>query len=388
MNRPSIHDRDPLIFPPDDDSLRRAAELLAVGSLVAIPTETVYGLAANAHDSAAAAAIFAAKGRPATNPLIVHVADRRRLGEAIAWPPPAAIADQLDRLADLWPGPLTLVCPKAAAIPGVVTAGGRTVAVRIPNHPAALQLLDRCPFPLAAPSANRSCYISPTLAEHVCDASGLGEAVAMVIDGGPCQHGVESTVLLLGESPRLLRPGAIAAEVLAERLGVPAETLLPRSPASSNPRHQAGARWQAERTADASLSPGTMPVHYAPKTPLILLGPAGDPSGDASEGGSRPAVAAAVSGRAGGPRCFGGCRCLGGLGRIAFRPLPPPLAARYRLVETLSDDGDPAKVAQGLFAALRRLDAAGLDEIHCDTCPAVGLGRAIMDRLCRAAARR
>ena len=340
-----------MILPATDETIRQAAERLAAGELIGLPTETVYGLAANAWDAAAVAKIFAAKSRPATNPLIVHVAGIERLRDALQWPPPPIIAQQIDALTDLWPGPLTIVGPRGSQIPDEVTAGKTTVAVRIPAHPVARRLLQACPFPLAAPSANRSTYISPTLAEHVCDASGLGHAVALVIDGGPCTHGVESTILLLGQQPRLLRPGSITAEQLAQRLQIAAEDLQwqPQTP-SGDP------------TREALLAPGMLREHYAPATPLVLL-----PLAVTDRG------AAPVADRA--------------IGRIAFRRLSPHEAQRYRIVETLSDDGDLEQVARHLFAALRRLDAAGLSEIHCDTCSPQGLGQAIMDRLTREAAR-
>ncbi len=343
-----------MILPATDETIRQAAERLAAGELIGLPTETVYGLAANAWDRTAVAKIFAAKSRPASNPLIVHLAGIDRLSDALQWPPPPIIRDQVDALADLWPGPLTIVGPRGPKIPDAVTAGKTTVAVRIPAHPVAQRLLRACPFPLAAPSANRSSYISPTLAEHVCDVSGLGQAVALVIDGGPCTHGVESTILLLGERPRLLRPGSITTTELAERLQIRPEDL----------------QWQPQLAAgdsagEALLAPGMMREHYAPATPLVLLlQPAADDDVQCQSQGAGQAI-----------------------GRIAFRRLTPHEAARYRIVETLSDRGDLKEVARNLFAALRRLDTAGLSEIHCDTCSPEGLGQAIMDRLRRAAAR-
>ena len=207
---------DPRIVSASDETIRRAAEWLQQGRLVAIPTETVYGLAANAWDAIAVEQIFAAKNRPAINPLIVHVASVERLSDAIHWPVDVGIESQLNAVVDLWPGPLTLVCPRGPKIPDVVTAGLSTVAVRIPSHPVALALLDRCPFPIAAPSANPSNYVSPTTAAHV--ASGFDDSVALILDGGPCQQGVESTIVSLNaDGPTLLRPGAITAEQLLER---------------------------------------------------------------------------------------------------------------------------------------------------------------------------
>lgn len=355
-----------MILPATDETIRRAAEALAAGQLVGMPTETVYGLAANAWDVAAVGRIFAAKSRPADNPLIVHVASVDRLCDAIAWPPSQVIRKQLDALVDLWPGPLSVVCPRGDRVPDAVTACRPNVAVRIPAHPVALRLLAECPFPLAAPSANRSCYISPTLPRHVCDASGLGDHVSLVIDGGPCHHGVESTIIMLGDRPQLLRPGSITAEMLAARLGddwdQAATANLPHLPSPA---------------ADELLAPGMMREHYAPTTPLVLLD---RDRHDAPVGTEGNRLGGAGQGRAGESRGFG-------VGRIAFQPLSPAAAAGYQRVETLSDHGDLKEVARNLFAALRRLDQAGLALIHCDTCQPIGLGQAIMDRLRRAAAR-
>ncbi len=374
---PSIPNPRRLILPPTDESLTLAAEALAADRLVGMPTETVYGLAANAWRPSAVRGIFAAKGRPSSNPLIVHVASVERLSDAIAWPPSPVVARQLERLADFWPGPLTVVCPRSSKIPDEVTAGLPTVAVRIPGHEIARKLLQRCPFPLAAPSANRSGYISPTLAEHVCDRSGLGDAVSLVLDGGPCLHGVESTILLLGEHPRLLRPGSITAEQLAERLGI-AESALRLSPEPHNSFAAAGIPQGStvDPSTDAALlGPGMLREHYAPTTPLVLIDPTASPDARLALISQGPADRPA------------GNPSGNGLGRISFRELSPREAAPYRVVETLSHRGDLVEVARNLFAALRRLDAMGLAAIHCDTCQPLGLGRAIMDRLDRAAAR-
>ncbi len=341
-----------MILPATDEAILQATRQLQAGRLVGMPTETVYGLAANAWDAAAVAQIFAAKSRPATNPLIVHVAGIDRLGDAIGWPPGRLIAQQIDRLADLWPGPLSLVCPRGERLADNVTAGLPTVAVRIPDHPVALRLLAACPFPLAAPSANRSCYISPTRPEHVSDAAELQSYVACVLDGGAATHGVESTIVLLGERPRLLRPGSITVQTIAQRLQVDPSDLQPCTAANDHPQASS-----PSRPATPLLAPGMMLVHYAPLTPLVLL--------------SDPTAVLPLTGR---------------VGRIAFSRLPKAASDRYTIVETISENGDLVEVAHHLFAALRRLDAAGLDLIHCDTCQPEGLGQAIMDRLQRAAA--
>lgn len=328
-----------LIQPPVHDVFQTACDLLAQDKLVGIPTETVYGLAANAWSSAAVEKIFLAKGRPSNNPLIVHVASVERLSEAVKLPLPAMLQQQLDRVVDLWPGPITFVLPRCMKIPDRVTAGSDTVAVRIPAHPVARTLLERCPFPIAAPSANRSKYVSPTTAEHCL--AGLGDHVELIIDGGPCELGVESTIVALQhDGPRLLRPGAVTAEVLASRFGMTIEQLT-RSIAAAPRRLEA---------------PGMIREHYSPITPLHLL-------------------------------TSDGCgQILPRTGRIAFRPLSPAESTRYEVVETLSTVGDLDEVARGLFAAVRRLDQLGLDQIVVDTCDSTGIGRAIMDRLRRAAA--
>jgi L-threonylcarbamoyladenylate synthase len=231
---------DPL--QPDPSAIERAAALLRAGRLVAFPTETVYGLGAVARDEYAVKAIFAAKGRPATNPVIVHVADPADvLRVAAAWPATAA------RLAAaFWPGPLTLVLPKRPDLPDVVTAGGPTVAVRCPDHPVARALV-RAAGPLAAPSANRSTELSPTRAEHVL--KGLDGRIDAILDAGPCRAGLESTVVDLTDGVRVLRPGPVTAAMLAAVVG---------------PVGIGG--------ADGGLakSPGLMAKHYSPRTPAVL----------------------------------------------------------------------------------------------------------------------
>jgi L-threonylcarbamoyladenylate synthase len=321
--------------------IEAAAALLRAGELVAFPTETVYGLGANATDEQAVRAIFAAKGRPANNPLIVHVASFEALLECTDLEGRAdaqRIREALERLRPEWPGPLSVVVPRAAHIAPAVSAGGPSVALRIPRHPLALALLEACALPLAAPSANPSNYISPTTAQHVRES--LGDAVAYVLDGGPCAVGIESTVLsLLEDEPVILRPGAVTAEQLGARLGRPVRVApAPNAPAGT-----------------PMLSPGQLARHYAPRTRVVLL--------------DRLAEAAPLPAR---------------IGAILFehhRPLPFAPAMQRVLGET----GDLEQVAAGLFAALRALDAAGLDLIVVDTCEPVGIGAAIMDRLLRAA---
>jgi L-threonylcarbamoyladenylate synthase len=233
---------------PDPGAVARAGELIRAGGLVAFPTETVYGLGANALDPAAVRAVFWAKGRPSANPLIVHVHDSSQVGNVAAeWPDPAA------RLAArFWPGPLTLVVPKRPGLPDEVTAGGPTVAVRCPNHPVAQALLRAAGVPVAAPSANRSTELSPTRAEHVLKS--LGGRIDLILDGGPCPGGIESTVVdVTGDVVRLLRPGLITVPMLEEVVG----------------RVETASR-ERERPESVARSPGQMGKHYSPRTPLVL----------------------------------------------------------------------------------------------------------------------
>jgi L-threonylcarbamoyladenylate synthase len=306
--------------------------MIRSGRLVAFPTETVYGLGANALDAEAVARVFEAKARPAFDPLIVHVA---RAEDA------AAVADLGDpRVAPLaarfWPGPLTLLLPKRETVPDLVTAGLPTVGVRVPGHEAARRLIEAAGVPVAAPSANPFGAVSPTTAAHVVD--GLGARVDLVLDGGPARVGVESTVLSLAASPAaILRPGGATPEEIGRVLGEPVGIAPP-----------------SERVQ----APGQLDQHYATRTPLRLLeGPA--PAAPPAAG--RVGLLAYAGGAAGGG---------------------------YAALEVLAPDGRLPTAAARLFAAMRRLDAAGLDLILAEPCPAEGLGLAILDRLRRASARR
>jgi L-threonylcarbamoyladenylate synthase len=306
------------------ENIARAADALKAGRLVAFPTETVYGLGADATNGRAVAEVFAVKGRPRFNPLIVHVSDTaaaERLG---------IFTDKARRLADaFWPGPLTLVLRRQpnAQIADLVTAGLDTVALRVPDHPVAHALLKAAAIPLAAPSANRSGHLSPTRAEHVL--ADLGDAPALILDGGPTAHGLESTVLdATGATLVLLRPGAATAEVIEAVLGEP---LARPARADARPR-----------------SPGQLVSHYAPTTPLRLD------------------VASAEPGEA----------------LLAFGPAPFHDGPAFNL----SPSGDLIEAAANLFAALRTLDKSGASAIAVMPIPDVGLGEAINDRLRRAAA--
>lgn len=308
---------------PDDAGLDRAAALLAAGACVAFPTETVYGLGADARRDDAVAGIYAAKARPAHNPLIVHVPDMAAAAALAGLTPEArALA------AVFWPGPLTLVLPlrDGAGLSHLVTAGLGSVALRVPAAPVAQALLRRCGLPLAAPSANPSGRISPTTADHVLD--GLSGRIAAVIDGGACAVGVESTILDLTGAPRLLRPGGIPAEALSRVLG----RAIATTPVTDDA---------------APKAPGMLASHYAPRAPVRL-----------------DAVTA-------------------GPGEVLLGFGPVDGAAM-----NLSPTGDLAEAAANLFGALHRLDRAGATAIAVSPIPDTGIGRAINDRLRRAAAPR
>ena len=213
-----------------NDLINRAADLLRNGQLVALPTETVYGLAANAFDPDAVASIYTAKGRPSNNPIIVHVTGIEMAKRCVAvWPKEADILAKT-----FWPGPLSIVLPRANTIPDVVTGGGSTVAVRAPRHPIFRAVLEKCGFPLAAPSANRSNHISPTTAEHV--RISLGGRVPLILDGGACQVGIESTVVLLTDPrrPKILRPGAITEDQILSALGITPKNIAQTSSVPAN----------------------------------------------------------------------------------------------------------------------------------------------------------
>jgi L-threonylcarbamoyladenylate synthase len=325
-----------VIAPAESETIARAAGILRAGGLVAFPTETVYGLGADALNPVAAAGIFAAKGRPTFDPLIVHVPDADAARPL--WAEVPAAAETLMRAC--WPGPLTLVLPKREAVPDIVTSALPTVAVRVPDHPVAAALLRAAGTPVAAPSANRFSRPSPTDAAAV--EAELGDRGVFVLDGGPCRVGVESTVVAFPDGrPTVLRPGGVPVERLRSLIGEVAVA----------PRATAGA------AASAGLaSPGLLERHYAPTTPLRLVD---DPLAE-------------------------------------LRSLPPGTRAGllclrrgedwdgFAMAEELSAKGDLTEAAARLFAAIRRLDSAGLDVILAVPVPEVGLGLAIMDRLRRA----
>lgn len=311
-----------------DDDLRRAAALLARGELVAIPTETVYGLAANAADADAVRGIFAAKGRPADHPLIVHLPGIETLDDWAERVPAAARC--LARA--FWPGPLTLILAKAGHVPDVITGGQPTVGLRVPGHPVTLTLLALFGKAVAAPSANRFGRISPTQAEHVIDEFKGRDSVAAVIDGGPCEVGVESTIVdCSGRRPRVLRPGIIGIDQLGKVLGEPPEI--------------AG-------ESDGPKASGRRPSHYAPATKVELV------EADAL---AEPDPEAAA---------------------LALASTPDP--GGFMAWTTLPDE--PAAYARGLYAALRHLDSLDAERILVQRPPAASAWSAVHDRLKRATA--
>jgi L-threonylcarbamoyladenylate synthase len=316
---------------PDVEAINQAAAVLRGGRLVAFPTETVYGLGANALDETAVARIFLAKGRPATNPVIVHVADATAAQKLVMdWP------EMADRLAQrFWPGALSLVLPKRAVVPDVVTAGGPTVALRVPAHPVALALIRAADIPVAAPSANRSTQLSPTRAEHVL--RGLDGRIEVLLSAGPAAGGLESTVLDLTVSPpRLLRPGLVGVAELRQAIG------------------EVESSWPVGSAEGPLRSPGQLKRHYAPRTPAEI---------------------------AAGPEAIGRLATTGkqlGLLTLAGREVEMPGVAMLVL------PADPSGYASTLYAALHALDAAGLDRIVIDSPPETEEWQAVWDRLRRA----
>ena len=307
--------------------LSTAARILREGGIVAIPTETVYGVAANAFDQGAVLKVFEAKQRPSFDPLIVHVASKEDVHRLARELPPGA-QELMDAF---WPGPLTLVLPKRAEVPDIVTSGLDTVGVRMPAHPLTLALLRAIEFPLAAPSANPFGYVSPTTARHVADQ--LGDRVSFILDGGPCEVGVESTIIgWEGDRWMLFRPGGLPVEAIESVVGSVANAVKRVLPAA----------------------PGMLESHYAPRKP-VEVGEVGELRG--LHQGKR-------------------------VGVIAFQMEYPV----HRCIR-LSASGDLSEAARNLFAALRELDSSDCDVILAERFPDEGLGRAINDRLRRAAAR-
>jgi L-threonylcarbamoyladenylate synthase len=310
-------------FDVSEHEIRNAADLLRRGKLVAFPTETVYGLGANALNAAAVARVFQVKGRPSSSPVIVHVSNQEMIGRvASSWSEKARILT-----GRFWPGPLTLVVPKTLAVPDIVTAGLPTVGVRMPAHPIALALLETARVPVAAPSANRFTRISPTTAEHV--RQGLGDLVDYILDGGPCQVGIESTVLsLVDEAPVLLRPGGVSRQQIEELIGL--------------------IKSAEQQSIGAHPSPGMHPRHYSPRTPLHLV-----------HSGRVPTQGAG-----------------------AYLQIKYPPVGNVR--EVVAMPNDAGGYAAQLYGVLHALDAKGYDWIVVET-PSAGVEwEAVLDRLRRA----
>ncbi len=308
----------------------RARDYLNEGQLVAIPTETVYGLAANATSTKAVQRIYKAKGRPSTNPLILHFSSL-----AAIRPYTKEIPEEVEVLAKaFWPGPLTLLLPKSGLVPDIVTAGLPRVAVRIPNHPKTLTLLRQLDFPIAAPSANPSGYISPTTAAHVKQQ--LGDKVAFVLDGGPCARGLESTILGWNEDgyPTMYRKGVITAEAI--------ENVLHRLPENHK-----------SKTVEA---PGMLSSHYAPHTLTVLA----------------TDVTMAINEQQGKR-----------IGLISFEKQYQNSLHGIQKEMVLSKDGSLEEVAQKLYAAMHTMDDGELDVIIIEKVPETGIGKAINDRIQR-----
>lgn len=318
------------------EAIEAARSILAAGGLVGIPTETVYGLGANALDATAVKSIFQAKGRPADNPLIVHIADMDKLPPLVASIPPAAV-----KLAEaFWPGPLTMIMPKSDIVPMETTAGLDTVAVRMPGNKTALALIRACGFPIAAPSANRSGRPSPTTAEHVFN--DMNGRIPLILDAGPCSVGLESTVLdLTGEIPTVLRPGAVTPEQIAAITGqvtVHSAVLAPHE--------------------GKTPSPGMKYRHYAPRAAMTII----NGEAEAVHRKIRELMSLSVSE---GVRAAAICTDAKGKHEYAM--------------------GEGKDAAARIFALLRRLDELGYERIYVQAVPASGIGLALMNRLVRAA---
>lgn len=313
----------------DEEKIIKAAKIIKRGGIVAFPTETVYGLGADAFKPLSVARVFEVKQRPYFDPLIVHIGDQTDINRLVKSIPEKAIK----LIEKFWPGPLTIVLLKREELPDIVTSGLPTVAVRMPKHPMTLKLIQLSETSIVGPSANPFGYLSPTNAEHVREQ--LGEKVDFILDGGSCEIGIESTIISLAEGkPKLLRPGGIPLEEIEEIIG---EIEIKNHLSNENPS-----------------APGMLPKHYAPRTPILL-------------GWSEEMLSDYKEKR---------------IGLLSFKK-PDPLL-KFDHIEILSEKGDLREVAMKLFSAIRRLDSLGLDIIFADTVPEVGLGRAIMDRLRRA----
>ena len=334
------------LLPVSPASLALGGELIRSGELVAFPTETVYGLGADALDPEAVKRIFVAKGRPGDNPLIVHISATEQLSPLIDGAPSPAARALMDAC---WPGPMTLIFPKSRAVPCEVTAGLDTVAVRFPAHPAAQALIDAAQRPIAAPSANRSGRPSPTTARHVLE--DMEGRVPLILDGGPCQVGLESTVIdMTGGVPRVLRPGGVTPRRIEEVCGAVQVDEAVMRPLAEGERPR---------------SPGMKYRHYAPSGDLTIV--------EGAEGDVIREICARYDAALAGGR----------------RPLILALSHHldaYGQRRALSLGNTPAEMAHEIFARLRDADALGADVLFSEAVPADGVGLAVMNRLGRAAA--
>ncbi len=308
-----------------EENIKLAGSIIKKGGLVAFPTETVYGLGANALNPYAVAKIFEVKNRPTFDPLIVHISKIEWIEKLTK-----EIDERAFKLIDkFWPGPLTLVLPKSQIVPDIVTAGLPTVAIRMPSHPVALALIESSETPISAPSANRFGYISPTTAEHV--EKQLGDKIDLILDGGKCPIGVESTVLsLIDDEPTVLRPGGLPVEEIEKVIG----------------------KVKIQTKSEKPLSPGQLPKHYSPRAHVKIFKSLDEIKGNEN------------------------------IGILLFKKLDIDIKAKH--IEVLSETGDLVEAAGNLFSALHRLDEANVDIIYAQEVPEVGLGLAIMDRLRKA----
>ena len=349
------------------ESLQHAVQVLRAGGLVAFPTETVYGLGADALNAEAVLKIFAAKGRPADHPLIVHLPDADHLPHWASRIPREAIA-----LANaFWPGPLTLILPREASVPNAVTGGQNTIGVRVPNHPVALQLLRAFGSGVAAPSANKFGRISPTLAQHVAEELGNNEPALQpyILDGGDCQIGIESTILdLSGSTPRILRPGAISAEQIAAVIGraveaTSAPTLAKHAEEKSQEHVQEVVQNKAQNNAQAvdemPRVSGSLAAHYAPRTPMQMLPTQQLQQYIAQQTGHTIAV-------------------------LAYSTHIATACAAQQNIQCFSMPLQAVQYAHDLYASLRRADHAGAREIVLEAPPTTTDWQAVHDRLGRA----
>lgn len=327
-----------MIALPTEENIAEAARLLQQGELVSFPTETVYGLGANAFSEDACNKIFALKGRPQNNPLIVHVHSlwaAKRIIHPDAGPKLTAL---FEKLAEHWPGPLTIVVPKHPDIASAVSAGADSIGIRIPDHPITLRLLETADIPIAAPSANVSNYISPTSAAHVYQ--NFPEGLPIIIDGGETAIGIESTVISIinPDVPEILRPGYITKEALEATIGAPIATILKQS-------------------KGPQLSPGQQQLHYAPRTKIAFLSDV--------DLQALPPIR---------------------IGYIAFSE-HQHLSFDFQSIIVLSHNNNLNEIASGLYRALHEMDHRELDLIVIDRCIESGVGIAIMDRLKKAVQR-